>query len=214
MDKLPKVSIIIPFHKDRGWLQDAIDSVYAQTYTGPIELLRSDKINPETHKDFSVSQNINAALPYCTGEYIKFFAEDDMLTPICIEASVQGMIEQGCDFLHGNTFNLIDGVKKPYYPPFQFPTLEQLLSSSFIHGLSLFYKADVLKARPFDETLTCAEEMDLNLDLLSQGKKIGYVDKFLGIYRRHKDQKSLGEHVDQAIRLPKVEAIRNRYRNK
>lgn len=214
MSKLPRVSVIIPFNKDRGWLNDAIESVHNQTYEGEIHLLTSDKINPNTHKRFTASQNINAALahPHCSGEYIKFFAEDDLLTPICIEASVSAMIEQGCDFLHGNVFNRKDNVSKPYYPRHKFPTLENLIPQCYVHGLSLFYKLPLLKQIGFDEALTTGEEWNLNLNLLKQGYKMGYVDKFLGIYRHHDQQKSLGKNADQAKRFIQHEEIRNRYR--
>jgi len=212
--KLPKVSVIIPFNRDRGWLKDAIESVYNQTYEGEIHLLTSDKVNPETHKGFTVSQNINEALkhPHCQGEYEKFFAEDDLLTPICIEASVNAIIEQGCDFLHGNVFNRKNGANYPYYPTHKFPTLETLIPQCYVHGLSLFYKLPLLKGVGFDENLTTGEEWNLNLSLLKQGKKMGYVDKFLGIYRHHDEMKSLGKEADQAKRFIQHEAIRNRYR--
>lgn len=214
MSKLPEVSIIIPFNKDRGWLDEAIDSVHRQTYRGKIWLLRSDIINPDTYQSNNVSQNINAALPYCKGEYIKYLCDDDMLTPICIEESVKGMQEQGCDFLHGNAFIHRDNVNSPYYPPkgFEVPTLPQLIGLSMINGTTLFYKASVLKSHPLDETISCCEEYDLNMKLLKEGYKIGYVNKFLAKYRRHENQKSLGKGVNQAERFQLIERIRNRYR--
>lgn len=216
MNKLPTVSIIIPFNLDRGWLQDAIDSVYSQTYAGPIELLRSDKINPLTYQTNSVSQNINEAFKFVTGDYVKFFAEDDMLTQICIESSLEAI--EGYDFIHGNAFNLFEKENRPQYPPNKFPTLEQMIYQNNIHGLTLFYRTeairDIVKKRGFwfDESLDCAEEYDVNLWLLKNGYKLGYCDKFLGKYRRHSTQKSLGKQVDQTIRLPKIQAIQNRYK--
>lgn len=212
MSKLPDVSIIVPFNKDRGWLNEAIESIHYQTYKGKIWLLRSDIINPDTYQTNNVSQNINAALPYCKGEYVKFFAEDDLLTPICIESSVNAMIEQGCDFLHGNVFNRKNNTNYPYYPTHKFPTLQNLIPQCYVHGLSLFYKLSVLKEVGFDENLTTGEEWNLNLNLLSQGKKMGYCDKFLGIYRHHDQMKSLGKEADQAKRFIEHESIRNRYR--
>jgi len=212
MSKYPDVSIIIPFNRDRGWLNEAIDSVHYQTYKGKIWLLRSDIINPDTYQTNNVSQNINAALPYCKGEYIKYLCDDDLLTPICIEESVNAMQEQGCDFLHGNALIMQHGTNTPYYPSIKIPTLENLISQCYINGVTLFYKADVFKSRGFDETLTTGEEWDVNLYLLKRGYKGGYVNKFLAKYRRHDQQKSLGVGANQAERVKIHQSIRDRYK--
>lgn len=212
MSKLPEVSIIVPFNKDRGWLNEAIESVHCQTYKGKIWLLRSDIINPDTYQTNNVSQNINAALPYCKGEYIKYLCDDDLLTSICIEESVKAMQEQGCDFLHGNALIMQHGTNTPYYPSIQIPTLENLIPQCYINGVTLFYKAEVLKSRPFDEKLTTGEEWDLNLDLLKRGYKGGYVNKFLAKYRRHDQQKSLGVGANQSERAKIHQSIRDRYK--
>lgn len=207
----PKVSVIIPFNKNRGWLHEAVDSVKKQSYKGEIQLLRSDEVNPHNHFDLSVSENINIALKQCEGEYIKFLAEDDMLTEKCIELSVLGMQEQECDFLHGNAVNRTVNGSKIYYSIPKYPTLKDLLNRSTIHGLTLFYKAEILKKYGLDETLTTAEEYDLNLKLLSKGYKIGFVDSVLGIYRHHDQQKSIGKIADQTQRSIIKQSVKNRY---
>lgn len=211
MNELPKVSVIIPYQYDRGWLDEAIESVHRQTYRGKIELI-------EVPGNRSASGNINMGLSEATGEYVKFFAEDDLLTPICIEASVEAMQQQGCDFLHGNALNMFGNENRPYYPAKQFPTLEELNRTSMVHGLTLFYRKsvidDMVKARGFwfDESLDCAEEYDVNMWLLKHGFKLGYVNKFLGKYRRHDRQKSLGKDVDQIERAKRIQVIKDRYR--
>lgn len=210
MNNLPRVSIIIPFKEDRGWLNEAIDSVHNQTYKGPIELILSEG-------PYRVSANINRAISEVTGEYIKFFAEDDMLTPICIEASVEAMQEQKCDFLHGNALNMFADRTDPYFPLLKNPSLQELRQTSMIHGLTLFYKREVVdkmihdRGFWFDESLDCAEEYDVNMWLLAHGFKLGYVNKFLGKYRRHDQQKSLGKDIDQTARAKRIQAIKDRY---
>lgn len=210
MSKPPKVSIIIPYRADRGWLNEAIESVHAQTYRGKIELI-------ESQGNYSVSENINRGLAEATGEFIKFFAEDDLITPICIESSVEAMQEQKCDFLHGNALTVFADRTVPYFPPIQFPTLDELRQTSMIHGLTLFYRHDVVKKMVdergfwFDQSLDCAEEYDVNMWLLKHGYKLGYVNKFLGKYRRHEAQKSLGKDIDQVARAKRIQAIKDRY---
>lgn len=210
MNNLPKVSVIIPYKTDRGWLNEAIDSVHHQTYQGPIELILSEG-------PYRVSKNINRAMSEATGEFLKFFAEDDLLTPICIEASVEAMKEQKCDFLHGNALNMFADRTEPYFPLLKNPSLTELRQTSMIHGLTLFYKREAVdkmihdRGFWFDESLDCAEEYDVNMWLLAHGFKLGYVNKFLGKYRRHDQQKSLGKDIDQAARAKRIQAIKDRY---
>ncbi len=52
---LPKVSIIIPYKIDRGYLNEAIESVKNQTYKGEIELILSQS-------NGSVSYNLNQGI--------------------------------------------------------------------------------------------------------------------------------------------------------
>ncbi len=205
--KLPKVSIVIYYNEDRGWLNDAIQSVYRQTYGGKIELIES--FDP----DKNASENLNAGIQEATGKYLKYFSEDDELTANCIEDSVRAMEKQKCDFLHGNAINRFPAHDKMHVPPKTHPTLKELAEWCFIHGGTMFYKNSLFKKDgfKFDEKLWCAEEYDLHLNMLKSGKKIGYCDKTLFIYRRHERQKSLGINADQKKRQAQVKMIQKRY---
>jgi hypothetical protein len=87
-----------------------------------------------------------------------------------------------------------------------------MLTNNVVHGGTLMYKKSVLlSVGCFDESLTCAEEYDLNLKILDAGYKLGYTDKILYNYRRHDAQKSLGKGINQAIRSQKIKAIKDRY---
>lgn len=203
---LPKVTIIIPFKKDRGWLKEAEQSVYNQIYEGKIEMIISQSKG-------NVSRNINAGIEIATGDYIKYLCDDDRLTANSIEDSINGI--KGFDFIHGNAINFFEGGRVDVYkPPIRIPTLEQLRDRSMIHGGTLMYRKDVFERFGlFDETLDCAEEYDMNMRILSKGGKLGYVDKSLYFYRRHDAQKSLGKGIDQVGRLKRIQAIKDRYGN-
>jgi glycosyltransferase involved in cell wall biosynthesis len=214
MNNLPVVSVIIPYQSDRGWLNEAIDSVHHQTYKGKIELI-------ESSGQYSVSKNINRGFQEVTGKYVKFFAEDDLLTSICIEESVKVLEETSADFIHGNAFNFfekdIPRTNRPQYPDSTHPTLTQMIERNRIHGLTLMYRTETINKMIdtrgfwFDESIDCAEESDVNMWLLAHGYKLEYVHAFLGFYRRHEKQKSLGKDIDQIERAAKIKAIRNRY---
>lgn len=201
-----KVSIIIAYKKDRGYLNEAIESIKNQNYSGDIEIILSQS-------DKSVSYNLNRGIEMATGEYVKYLCDDDRLTPNSIKDSVEAMMD--FDFIHGKAINFFpSGVRTIYVPRVPFPDLRQMKHQNVIHGGSLMYRRDVFERfGMFDESLTCAEEYDFNMMLLSKGAKLGYCNSTLYEYRRHDEQKSLGKGIDQKERAIKIKAIQDRYGN-
>ena len=205
--KRTKVSVIIPYSKDRGYLDKAIESIKNQNFKGDIEIILSQS-------DKSVSYNLNEGIKIATGEYVKYLCDDDMLTPNSLADSVEAI--QGFDFIHGKAINFFDnGIRVVYVPNIINPTLKDMVRKNVIHGGSLMYRRDVFERFNvwFDESLTCAEEYDLNMNLLSKGAKLGYCPSTLYLYRRHSEQKSLGKSVDQKKRAIKIKEIQDRYGN-
>src|SRR5690606_22797296 len=136
--KLPKVSVIIPYNKDRGWLNEAIESVENQTYKGEVELILSQSDN-------RVGYNINRGIERSTGDLIKWFGEDDKLHVDCISRSVSSMEDN--DLIHGRAFNFNDSKPSLSYehtPDMHAPTLEDRPIKNRIHGGTLMYRSDVL----------------------------------------------------------------------
>jgi glycosyltransferase involved in cell wall biosynthesis len=198
-----KVSIVIPYNRDRGWLNEAEQSIESQTYEN-IEVIHSQSNN-------GVSYNLNRGIERTTGDFIKYLCEDDMLTSNSIEDSVKAM--QGVDFIHGNALTLHDNLDvRKYYASTKRPTLSQMAHSNCIHGGSLMYRADVFERFGlFDESLWTGEEYDFNMLIMSKGAKLGFCDSFLYIYRRHDEQKSLGRKANQHERKKAIRTIRQRY---
>ena len=196
-----RVSVIIPYKEDRGWLQKAIDSVPKEA-----ELILS-------RGNGNCQQNFNNGIRKATGDIIRWLHEDDMLTENCIPDTIKTFEEQGCDWMHGNAYNLHDtghGRIIPYIPPVKYPTLNELIGLNTIHGGTLAYRRDVFDRIGFmDEGLVWSEEFEYSLRCLSAGLKLGYCDKFLAYYRVHPGQKSNADQVDRAINR---ENIRDRYR--
>lgn len=175
---------------------------------GEIELILSS--TPE----YNASQNLNIGIRWATGKYVKYLSDDDMLTPNSIRDSVYAMETQQADFLHGRALNRFPSHEVEYEPPYRDPSLEQMLEACRTHGGTNFYRRELFEKFKFDESLWCAEEYDLHLNLKKNGYKFGYCDDVTYIYRRHKDQKSLGnvskEYQDK--RAAQVKMIQNRYR--
>lgn len=198
-----KVSIIIPYQKDRGYLQEAINSVHRQTYQD-IELILSQS-------DKGVSYNLNRGIKKSTGDFIKYLCDDDMLTPNSITDSVNAM--KGCDFIHGNAYNLFPNGNTTRHIA-QPTDLKGMLEYNRIHGGTLMYRRDVFERFGyFNESLWTGEEYEFNLRLLSQGASLGVSNRFLYYYRRHEQQKSLGnKEIEYRLRrAEEIERIKNMY---
>ena len=177
-----KVTVIIPFNKDRGWLKDAVNSVPKN-----VQLLLSKG-------EGNWPQNFNKALPEAEGEFIKYLHEDDMLTLNCIEDSVNTLETLGVDFIHGNALEIYEGrlSKRIYIPFIKNPTLDDLIFKNTLHSATLMYRKSVFDlVGGFDESpeIDALEEYEFNLRCLKAGLKIGYCPKVLAVYRRHSQQK-------------------------
>lgn len=200
-----KVSIIIPYKEDRGYLNKAIESVEKQSYNDIELILSKSRANGAT--------NFNKGVKKAKGDLIKYLCDDDMLTTDSVKHSVKAMRDN--DFIHGNAINLFEnGQHSVHVPTIHKPTLKDMLVFNRIHGGTLMYRADVFERFGLmDAKLFTGEEYDFNMMLLSKGAKIGYCDAFLYYYRRHKQQKSLG-NLDaeyQAKRREQIEMIKQRY---
>lgn len=194
------VSVIIPYNVDRGFLSYARKSVCNQTFPD-YELI-------EAKGDCLLGYNINKALKYASGEYVKILAEDDLLTPNCLTDLVDGMGDY--DFVCANAYNFGD----PGWPAEQKSEVKDLMGlidKYTIHGGTVLYRRQAIMAvGGWDETLWTAEEYDLHLKLLKNGYKLGYVDSFVYKYRIHSGQKYRKNRVEKA---KLIEQIKKRYDN-
>ena len=184
---MKKVSVIIPYVKDRGWLKDAIRSVRAQTYKNTeLILVRGKKYR---------GGNLNDGIIKSTGEFIKPLDEDDMLLPDCIEKYVQAIGDN--DFIHGNAIYYLNKPKDIYAPKITNPTFAQLAKKNVISNPSVMYRRDLFtRIGYFDESLYRSEDFDFHLRALKKGCKLGYINEALVYYRLHHNQETGKNNVD------------------
>ncbi len=176
-----KVTVIIPYNEDRGWLKDAVESV-----PNDVQLILSQGLG-------NWPQNFNRALPEAEGQYIKYLHEDDILSPNCITDSVKAIEDQGVDFIHGNAIHVSmrTGKSLSWKPRITHPTMRNLLEKNTIHSATLMYRREVFeRIGSFSENnkLKSFEEYEFNLRCLQAGMKIGYCNSVLAYYRRHSKQ--------------------------
>jgi len=199
----PKVTVIIPYNIDRGYLKDAIASV-----PDGVQLIVSQG-------EGNWPQNFNKVLNQAEGDYIKYLHEDDMLTPNCIVDSVKAIEEQGVDFIHGMAIQHSQktGEEVVWKPSVLFPTLEQLLTKNTIHSATTMYRRQVFeKVGMFNESdqVKSFEEYEFNIRCLQMGMKIGFCPSTLAFYRRHPNQ--LIKKVNKASRQANRKKVITKYK--
>lgn len=195
------VSVIIPYKEDRGFLDEAIQSVEQQSYKN-WELILSQS-------EASGGYNMNRGIEKATGDYICYLCDDDLLTQDSLKHRVNGMKDY--DFIHsrGKVFGNQTG-EWPFTNPYA--QLNSMLMENGIMGGTTMYKREVLEEFMWDETLWTAGEYELHLRLLYNGKRLGFVNNYSYLYRRHNNQKSVGSMEYQRQRQAEIERIRNLYR--
>jgi GT2 family glycosyltransferase len=180
-----KITVIIPYKIDRGWLKDAIASVPKDVQ---LIVSQGEGLWPE---------NFNKGLKQATGDLIKFLHEDDMLYPEAIweyGKAFKSPTFNDIMFAHGNAYEIyMNQERKPklYKPRITEPTLNELLMKNVIHSATLIYRREVFeKVGAFCESpkVYSFEEYEFNLRCLAAGLKIGYINVPLAYYRRHARQ--------------------------
>ena len=125
-----KITIIVPIYKVEKYIDDCIQSIIAQTYTGDMECMLVDDCSPdksvsraeELLKSYSgpihfqiihhernkgLSSARNTGLEHASGDYIYFLDSDDVITPDCM-ANLAGLVLKypEVDFVQGCTADL------------------------------------------------------------------------------------------------------------
>jgi glycosyltransferase involved in cell wall biosynthesis len=207
-----KVTIVIPYKEDRGFLNEAIESVEKQTYKN-IELILSKGNN-------IASINANNGIKKSTGDLIRYLCEDDLLTLDSVEKTVEYFENNKVDFVHSNAINFWKNKEELWIPSKHklykniknsLPSFYDMLLENRIHGGTVTYKKKCFKNKMFDEVLWSCEEYDFNLWLLKNNYKLGYLNHFTYKYRRHDEQKSLGKKARQKERSKLRKFIRSKY---
>ena len=181
-----KVSIIIPYKKDRGYLKYAIESCHKQTCQD-FEII-------ESKSDGTVGFNFNRGLEKATGELVRYLCDDDILPANSIADTIEYFkANPETDWIHSRAYRFSTGMKMIEHeePIEKIFTARRLAMKNFIHGGTTVYKTETLKKiGGFNETFWTGEELDLHLRLLSGGYKMDFLNKFLYSYRVHLNQKS------------------------
>jgi len=199
---MTKVSIIIPYHKDRGYLNQAIESVKAQSYE--CELILS-------HSNGTCAINLANGLDKVQTEFYAVLAEDDWLSVDFAKRMLEKIGD--ADLCYGYAWRH-KGSGKPELWRSSYSGLNDLLNGTRIHGGAVLYRTEsVRRVGGYERALETAEEYDLHLRMSKENCKFVESDFPHYHYLMHEENKSVKSGRFKRERNEYInQVIRNRYR--
>jgi GT2 family glycosyltransferase len=202
----PRVSIVMPTHNPvRKWLEEAVQSVIGQTYdhwelcvcddasTEPwVEQYFREKSSCDTRIRFvrsderaGIAAATNRAGELCTGEYVGFLDQDDLLPPYALHYVVEALQGQDPILIYSDE-DKIDASGSRSMPAFKPAWDPELLSGCMYLGHFLVVRRAELDAvgwlrSDFDGS----QDYDLALRLTEREGTVSHIPRILYHWRRH-----------------------------
>jgi glycosyltransferase involved in cell wall biosynthesis len=229
----PKVSIIIPCFKVAQYISEALDSVFAQTFTD-YEVIVINDGSPDTlefekeikkylekiiyikHENIGVGPSRNIGIKHSKGELLAFLDGDDVWFPTYLQEQIEFLEKNKLDLVYTDAlyFGDVFTTAKTFMedsPSKGETTFESLLSCdcNIILSGSIVRKKPVLDIGMFDPRDVRAQDYDLWLRLTHAGAKVGYQRKVLLKYRVRRDsisgnsQQRIQREIDAYDRITK-----------
>ena len=226
MNSLPLVSVLIPTHNYGRFLDEAIKSVLAQTYTH-FELIIVDNHSSDNtaevvgkylsdsritfyqnHTNIGLVGNWNRCLGYATGEYIKFLMADDVFLPELLEEMVAAMeANPGVSLVTSNSEVFGSKMRKRISEMTGLQNGRDLIVRCVSNGRGnligepttvMFRRSDIKRVGRFNPNFTCLVDLNMWLRLLEVGDA-WFIPKILSGFRVHNDQYSARTNVGNWI---------------
>lgn len=224
----PLVSVIIPAYDVAEFIGEALDSVFAQTFTD-YEVIVVNDGSPDTpeleralapylsrivyvkQENRGVSAARNTGITAARGSLIAFLDGDDVWLPNYLEVQVKRIqADPTIDVLYPNVM-MFGGSPESgeefmtICPSSGEVTFERLLLQECnVSNCSIARKDTIVRAGMFDETLRSVEDFDLWLRVIKAGGRIAYHRDVLARYRRRPgsltaDPIWLSEHILEVL---------------
>ena len=205
-DSPPIVSVIMPCFNQGQFIEEAVESVIAQTFT-PVEIiiindgstdietvrLLNHYQKPNVSVIHTANQGPSAArnvgIHQAKGQYILPLDADDRIAPTYLEKAVpilESQPEVGIVYAQAELF----GAKTGSFdlPPYQFP---DILLGNMIFNSSLYRKADWEKVGGYNENMVWGwEDYDFWLSILELGKDVSQIPEVLYYHREVANSRS------------------------
>ena len=204
------VSVIIPVYNGEAYLEKAIASIVAQTYTNYEIIAIDDGSTDNTRRVLAkynnliylyqdnqgVAQARNKGLEVAKGEYIAFLDQDDFFLPHKLAKQVSlmeqkpdlGLVNSGWDIVNetGKTLSTVT-------PWLNLPTLnsaELIVWKPVFLGAMLFRNSWLKKTDGFNPHLEQTPDVELVLRLAAMGCRGDWVKEATVGYRQHQNNAS------------------------
>jgi glycosyltransferase involved in cell wall biosynthesis len=184
-----RISIIIVTYNAVEYLQNCLNSIYAQQYPaidiividgsstdGTVEVLQNNSSRIHfwvSEKDNGIYDAMNKALQHITGRWIYFLGADDILLPAFSDMVMQ--LKQPDTIYYGNV--LADGIKRsglisPYY-----------MAKGGIYHQAIIYPKTVFNIYTYNTKYKIAADYALNMRLYKdENYKFIYIDMIIASY--------------------------------
>lgn len=207
----PVVSVIVPAYNTAAFIAEALDSVFAQRFDAPFEVIVVNDGSPDTPEleralepyrsrlRYLVKQNggsssaRNAALRLALGRYVAMLDSDDILHPEYLASQVAILDgDPAIDVVYPDAERFggdESGVRySSQYPVGGEITFSRVLGRECqVYGEVTARTRALLEIGGYDESLSSAEDFDLWVRLLHAGGRIAYNDRVLAYYRVRSD---------------------------
>jgi len=222
---MTKVTVVIPCYNGGAYIEEAVDSVLAQTYSD-VEIIIVDDGSNDPHTQHKLSENRwertrvlrqenqgpaaarNLGIRNATGEYILPLDADDRIAPSYIEKAVSAMSEESAGIVYCKAIRF--GAENG---PWDLPTfsIEEMVIDNVIFCTALFRKEDWKKVGGYTESLRYGmEDYDFWLKLLAIGTAVYRIEEHLFYYRVQKYSRTVSFLNDkQAVVDTYAEIFRN-----
>jgi glycosyltransferase involved in cell wall biosynthesis len=206
----PLVSVLLPTYNSERYIRQALDSLLSQSYPN-IELVISDDASsdqtpkilaeykaqyPKSIKLFfqennlGVTRNCNFVLQRCSGEFILFFAGDDILYKNCISDSVAA-IENGDHAMAFHNHDFVDEFSEKMrhgdkqYNSHVGDIFRLIKRGVYVKCNGMMARTSYIPEEGYDETLLYSSDFDFMFKILGDGNSYVYIGESLSAYRKH-----------------------------
>jgi glycosyltransferase involved in cell wall biosynthesis len=201
----PLVSIVIPCFNAADWIEQTIESCYAQSYL-PIEVIVVDdgstdssaailrrfgsRIRLEVGPNRGANVARNRGFRLSSGSYVQFLDADDYLFPHKLEAQVNFLESAGADVVYGDWRHQVHLGRHHWYldkirvSHHQSDVLLALLRGWWVAPGALLYRREIVdRVGGWDESFAAAQDRDFFTSIAMSGADIRYQADCGFVYR-------------------------------
>ncbi len=209
---MPSISVVIPFYNRLAWLEQAVDSVFSQTFDDYEIIIVNDGSEEDTsrlndlsfkkvrlieqpHRGRSAARNTGMRL--AKGKYVAFLDADDLFMPSKLERQIS-IMENNPDVMLSHTSyrridtrgNFVDTVNSGLFTGHVYPRI--------VHGCpiatpTVMVRSEALSALSFEESVSVGEDIILWCSIAKRTPILGIQEPLTQV-RMHREMAASDPH--------------------